>query len=69
MASMVGKYLRETLMGRIVRHYQEAIPGLRGASGYNDPVTAQFVEATRLVRLERDIPERCFERRRADAVD
>jgi ribonuclease HII len=63
MASMVGKYLRELLMARIVRHYREPLPDLPDASGYHDPVTAVFVDATRLVRGARGVPDRCFERR------
>jgi ribonuclease HII len=62
MASMVGKWLREVLMARVVRHYRGALPALPDASGYHDPVTSAFVEATRLVRVERDVPDRCFER-------
>lgn len=63
LASMVGKWMREVLMERIVRHYQGLVPGLAGASGYHDPVTGKFVEATRLVRKEKRIVEDCFERR------
>jgi hypothetical protein len=62
MASMVGKYLREALMGRVVRYYQREIEGLHGASGYHDPVTSSFIEATRLVRGARAVPDACFER-------
>jgi ribonuclease HII len=65
MASMVGKYLREALMGRIARHYQSLVPDLPDASGYYDPVTTTFVEKTRLVRASREVPDRCFERRGA----
>jgi ribonuclease HII len=67
LASMVGKYVRELLMARIVRHYRGALPDLPDASGYHDPVTARFVEATALVRTERRVDPDCFERRRADA--
>jgi ribonuclease HII len=68
MASMIGKYLREALMGRIVRHYREAVVGLGTASGYHDPVTRAFVEQTELVRRDRQVPITCFERRgRVDA--
>ena len=63
LASMVGKWMREVLMERIVRHYQELVPGLAGASGYHDPVTAKFVAATELVRKEKRIPDDCYERR------
>jgi len=65
MASLVGKYLREALMARVVRFYRDADPSLPDASGYHDPVTGRFVEATRLARKEREVPERCFERRSA----
>ena len=46
LASLVGKWVRELLMDRIVRFYDpEAAP-----SGYNDPVTARFVDAVRGTR-------------------
>lgn len=64
-ASLVGKWLRELLMARIVRHWQAIVPGLGGASGYHDPVTAAFVKATEPARLERAVPDDCFERRGA----
>jgi ribonuclease HII len=63
LASMVGKWMREVLMERIVRHYQELVPGLAGASGYHDPVTTRFIAATELVRTEKRIPGDCYERR------
>ncbi len=63
LASMVGKWLREVLMARVARHYQVDDPSLPDASGYHDPVTTAFVEATRLVRERRSVPETCFERR------
>jgi len=66
LASMVGKWMREILMARIVRHWQSIVPDLRGASGYHDPVTAAFVEATALARKDRRVPEDCFERRGAE---
>lgn len=62
-ASLVGKYLREVLMARIVRHYQISLPDLANVSGYHDPITKQFVDATRLVRRKQRIPDDCFERR------
>lgn len=64
MASMVGKYLREALMGGIVRFYQSLAPEAGTASGYHDPVTKRFIEATRLVRQDRGLPDLCFERRK-----
>jgi hypothetical protein len=62
-ASLVGKYLREVLMARIVRHYGSIVPGLPDASGYHDPITASFVKATALARKRAKVPEDCFERR------
>lgn len=65
MASLVGKWLREVLMARVVRHYRGEAPELPDASGYYDPVTTRFIEATRLLRERREVPDRCFERRAA----
>jgi hypothetical protein len=65
LASIVGKYVREILMGRIVGHYA-AETGLDSVSGYHDPVTARFVEATSLMRKTRKVPKDCFERARPD---
>jgi len=62
MASLVGKWTRDLLMNRIVRYHREHDPGLPDASGYHDPVTARFVEATRLTRRRRALPDDCFER-------
>lgn len=61
LASLVGKYLRELLMGRIARFYP-SLEGELGPSGYHDPVSHAFVERTALVRRERQIPMTCFER-------
>jgi ribonuclease HII len=66
MASMVGKYIRELMMSRIVRHYQAHAPELPSASGYSDPVTTSFIRATQLVRRDRAVPRDCFERTRLD---
>ncbi len=60
MASMVGKWIREVMMGRIVRFYGDDTD--LTASGYHDPVTDRFVEATSLVRRKRAVPDTCFER-------
>jgi len=68
MASMVGKYVREALMARVVRFYRAEQPDLPDASGYYDPVTTVFMDATRLVREQRRVPDGCFERRGADRV-
>jgi ribonuclease HII len=63
MASLVGKWVRDVLMGRIVRYHRGENPELPDASGYHDPVTTQFIEATRLSRRRRALPDDCFERR------
>ena len=62
MASMVGKWIREVMMSRIVRFYGHHENQALDASGYHDPVTDRFVAATALVRKKKDIPEACFER-------
>lgn len=66
-ASIVGKYLREILMSSIVSHYRSLVSDLETASGYHDPITARFVQATSLVRKKRGIPVICFERTPAAA--
>jgi ribonuclease HII len=63
MASLVGKWVRDLLMARIVRYHRASDPELPDASGYNDPITSRFVEATRLARKKRALPDDCFERR------
>lgn len=62
LASLVGKWIRELLMGRVAHYYvghDEPRP-----SGYHDPDTARFVDATALLRRQRHVPEQCFERAR-----
>jgi hypothetical protein len=66
MASLVGKYLRELLMARIVRHYREHDPELEPASGYHDPITGRFIVRTEALRRRQRMPDECFERRRLD---
>ncbi|HEV3192715.1 MAG TPA: hypothetical protein VGY54_19540 [Polyangiaceae bacterium] len=63
MASLVGKWVRDLLMARVVRYHRAVDPDLPDASGYHDPVTTRFIEATRLVRGRRALPDDCFERR------
>jgi hypothetical protein len=66
MASLVGKYVRELLMGRISRFYRGHVETkYQTPSGYHDPITAQFVEQTALVRKRLKIKNDCFERRPA----
>ena len=61
LASLVGKWVRELLMARIVRYYG-ADGAAHRASGYHDPVTARFVEATADARLSLRVSDDCFER-------
>lgn len=65
LASLIGKYLRELTMRRIVRHYRGRDPELEEASGYNDPVTGRFVKATRKLRKLLSVPDECFRREQA----
>lgn len=64
LASLVGKYVRELLMGRVARYYLRAAGDSPRPSGYHDPQTARFVQATALLRSSRRVPEGCFERAR-----
>jgi ribonuclease HII len=66
MASLVGKWVRDLLMARIVRYHRGLsphLPDLPNASGYHDPVTTRFIQATSLARKKRALPDDCFERR------
>jgi ribonuclease HII len=62
MASLVGKWVREVLMARVVRYHRAVDPDLVEASGYHDPVTARFIAGSRLSRKKRGLPDDCFER-------
>jgi len=62
LASLVGKWVRELLMSRVSRYYTPDAEPDQQPSGYHDPLTARFVEATSLVRSRRRIPDVCFER-------
>ncbi|MCA9602714.1 MAG: hypothetical protein KC417_11845 [Myxococcales bacterium] len=64
LASMVGKYLRELWMERQNRFYASQDPSLPMPSGYHDPVTARFVEASAPLRRRLHIADTCFERTR-----
>ena len=63
MASLVGKWIRDLLMSRIVRYHRTSNADLPDASGYSDPVTRRFIEATQLSRKKTKLPDECFERR------
>ena len=64
LASLIGKYLRELFMKRIVRFYRQQLACLDDASGYNDPVTDRFIQATEALRSRRRVPDSCFLRER-----
>ena len=68
MASLVGKWVRDLLMARVVRYHREADPELPDASGYHDPVTTRFIDATRLTRADRGLPDDCFTRKAWSAL-
>ena len=63
LASIVGKYVRELCMRRIGEFYQQSIPTLQLASGYHDPVTTRFIEATAPRRRRLRIAIDCFRRK------
>jgi ribonuclease HII len=63
LASLVGKWVRDLLMRRVVDYHRAVDPSLPVASGYHDPVTAKFVAASALSRKSRNLPDDCFERR------
>ena len=62
LASIVGKYLREVCMRRIGEFYRRGTPELQLASGYHDPVTTRFIEATEPRRRSLRIAIDCFRR-------
>jgi ribonuclease HII len=63
LASLVGKWVRDLLMNRVVGYHRAVDPSLPVASGYHDPVTRRFVDASALSRKSRNLPDDCFERR------
>jgi ribonuclease HII len=62
LASMVGKFVRELCMSQISHFYTAQLDDVRGASGYHDSVTSQFIKATANLRKQQRIPTACFER-------
>lgn len=62
LASIVGKYVREICMRRIGEFYRRGDPELQLASGYHDPVTTRFIQATELPRRRLGIAHDCFRR-------
>lgn len=68
LASLVGKWMREVLMGRIVRYHRGHDDTLPDASGYNDPVTNRFMDDSAEIRRKLGIADTCFARARAKKV-
>lgn len=62
LASIVGKYVREICMRRIGEFYRQESPELKLASGYHDPVTTRFIDATESSRRQLGIAPDCFRR-------
>jgi len=60
LASLVGKWVREALMDRMVAFYQHHDPALPNASGYHDPITNQFVLNSKALRQQLGVPDDCF---------
>jgi ribonuclease HII len=63
LASLVGKWVRDLLTRRVTRYHREDDPSLPEVSGYQDPLTRRFVEASAEARRRRGVPDDCFERR------
>jgi ribonuclease HII len=64
LASLIGKYMRELLMGRIARFYDGVDSQALGVSGYHDERTAGWVEQSAPRRRVLRIHDDCFERAR-----
>ncbi|MBU4133717.1 hypothetical protein KKH42_00180, partial [bacterium] len=64
LASVFGKLVREIFMERLNDFFAGFIQNLSRVSGYNDPLTREFIEKTAAVRKKRGIPENCFLRKR-----
>ncbi|MGB5365127.1 MAG: hypothetical protein WBM75_18005 [Polyangiales bacterium] len=62
LASIVGKFVREICMHRIGEFYRNDVPELKLASGYHDPVTTRFIDATERSRRRLGIAPDCFQR-------
>lgn len=69
LASMIGKYVRELWMLRHNRFYQASDPTLLDVSGYHDPVTRRFIEASRPLRRQLGVDEACFVRDSAKQLE
>lgn len=63
-ASMVGKYVREIGMRRIIQFYRELDDRLPDASGYHDSVTTRFIDDSASLRKRLHIVQDCFRRQK-----
>ncbi len=69
LASLVGKYVRDLLTARVVRHHKRTLPHLPMVSGYHDRVTNAFIKETEPARVASKFPDACFERRAVPGDD
>lgn len=69
LASLIGKYIRELWMHRIVTYFQieqrsrsefKNDPSFANASGYHDPITQKFILETERLRHTLGVPQTCF---------
>ena len=63
LASLVGKWLRDLLMNRLLSHLRAGHPDWPEASGYNDPRTKSLIALSEPWRRAQGIPDDCFLRR------
>lgn len=63
LASLVGKWLRDHFMNRLLAHLRRGHPDWPLASGYNDPVTKKLIALSEIGRRVQAIPDACFLRR------
>jgi hypothetical protein len=60
LASIAGKYVREIYVFRVNRFFQDAFPGLKPASGYNDRVTKRLIEKVKPRLSGLSVDPSCF---------
>ena len=63
LASLVGKWLRDLMMDRLLDHLRAGHPEWPAASGYNDKRTKTLIALSEPLRRSRGIPDDCFLRR------
>lgn len=63
LASLVGKWLRDLFMNRLLAHLRRGHPDWPLASGYNDPITKRLIALSEISRRAQAIPDACFLRR------